>query len=415
MLNIPNKVKFKRIAIVGIVSVITASTVATIVHASSIDIDKKQKQEQAIEQKLEQEMVEEERIRDEASSNKVEEQKDVMRDDKGTEEPIGKIGKVDVETNTDSFVDERTGNEQDVIDKLEKELKQVRSYIVEEEKANTQSTDNVNLEILRKREKVILAKLDNQHKKINDRNKRIEDLNELRMKHSETIAIEREEEVTQRETDIKDAEAEIVRIAEEKIQAEKDKIQAEKDREQEKLDRTQAEKDKIKEEEEIKKANKFPNPVEFITNLFTADGKSMDIPNGNTSNKTYMSYHAITMKSSPQYKLQRDGNTTTDEYGLRRRGEDYVIALGSYYGTTIGQRYQISFESGTTITATLGDCKSNRHTDAKGQQHYSDGSVVEFVTDSSDILNSNIKRRGSVSAHPGVNFQGNVVSIQKIK
>ena len=408
MLNIRDKIKFKKIAIVGIVSVITASTVATIVHASSIDIDKKQMQEQAIEQKVEQEMLEEERIRDEASSQKIEEQKSIMRDNKATEEPIGKTDKVDVETNTDSFVDERTVDEQDVIDKLDKELKQVRSYIVEEEKANTQSTDNVNLEILRKHEKEILAKLDNQHKKINDRNKRMEDLDELRMKHSEKIAIERQQELAQRETDIKDAQAEIVRIEEENIQAKKD-------RQQEKFDRIQAEKDKIKEEEEIKKGNKFPSPIELITNLFTADGKSMDIPNGNTSNKTYMSYHAIKMKSSPQYKLQHDGNTTTDEYGLRRRGEDYVIALGSYYGTTIGQRYQISFEGGTTITATLGDCKSDRHTDAKGQQHSIDGSVVEFVTDSSDILNSNIRRRGSISAHPGVNFQGNVVSIQKIK
>ncbi len=414
MLNIPNKIKFKKIAIVGIVSVITASTVA-IVHASSVDIDKKQKQEQAIEQKVEQEMLEEERIRDEAISSKIEEQKSVMRDDKDTEEPIGKTNKVDVETNTDSFVDERTGDEQDVIDKLDKELKQIRSYIVEEEKTNTQSTDNVNLEILRKHEKEILAKLDNQHKKINDRNKRMEDLDELRMKHSETVAIEREQEAKQRETDIKDAEAEIVRISKEKIQAEKDQIQAEKDRQQEKLDRIQAEKDKIKEEEEIKKGNKFPSPIEFITNLFSSDGKSMDIPNGNTSNKTYMSYHAITTKSSPQYKLQHDGNTTTDKYGLRRRGEDYVIALGSYYGTTIGQRYQILFESGTIITATLGDCKSDRHTDTKGQQHLIDGSVVEFVTDSLDTLNSNIKKKGSVSAHPGVNFQGNVVSIQKIK
>ena len=57
MLNIRDKIKFKKIAIVGIVSVITASTVATIVHASSIDIDKKQMQEQAIEQKVEQEML----------------------------------------------------------------------------------------------------------------------------------------------------------------------------------------------------------------------------------------------------------------------------------------------------------------------------------------------------------------------
>lgn len=396
MLNAANKVKLKKIAIVGITSVIATSAVATIIHASSLDIEKKKSQEKAIEQKIKLEMLEEERIRDEAVSNKMEEQKDAMRYFKDREQPASKTDRVEVETNTDSFVDERTSNEQDLIDKLKEELKQIRSYIAQEEEINTQSTDNVNLEILRKREKQVLAKLDKKHKQISDRNKKMEDLDKLKKKHMETVAIEREQEQKQREMDTKDE-------------------QAEKDREQEKLDRIQAEKDRIKEEEAMNKGNKFQKPIEFISNLFSGDGKSMDIPSGNTSNKTYMSYHAITTKSSPQYRLQHDGKTTTDKYGLRRRGEDYVVALGSYYGTKIGQRYQISFESGTTITAILGDCKSDRHTDSKGQQHLTDGSVVEFITDSADKLNSSIRRKGNVSEHPGVNFKGNVVSIQKIK
>lgn len=407
MLNVANRVKLKKIAIVGITSVIVTSTVATIIHASSLDIEKKKGQEEAIEQKVELEMLEEERIRDEAISNKMEEQKDAIRYSKDREQPVSKTDRVDVETNTDSFVDERTSNEQNLIDKLNEELKQIRSYIAQEEEINTQSTDNVNLKILRKREKQVLDKLDKKYKQISDRNKKMEDLDELKKKHMETVAIEREQEQKQREMDTKDEQAKLARIEEEKVQAEKD-------REQEKLDRIQAEKDRIKEEEEMKKGNKLQKPIEFISNLFSGDDKSMDIPSGNTSNKTYMSYHAITTKSSPQYKLQHDGKTTTDKYGLRRRGEDYVVALGSYYGTKIGQRYQISFESGTTITAILGDCKSDRHTDSKGQQHLTDGSVVEFITDSVDTLNSNIRKKGDVSEHPGINFKGNVVSIQKI-
>lgn len=370
-MNAANKVKLKKIAIVGITSVIATSAVATIIHASSLDIEKKKSQEKAIEQKIKLEMLEEERIRDEAVSNKMEEQKDAMRYFKDREQPASKTDRVEVETNTDSFVDERTSNEQDLIDKLNEELKQIRSYIAQEEEINTQSTDNVNLEILRKREKQVLAKLDKKHKQISDRNKKMEDLDKLKKKHMETVEIEREQEQKQREMDTKD--------------------------------------------EEMNKGNKFQKPIEFISNLFSGDGKSMDIPSGNTSNKTYMSYHAITTKSSPQYRLQHDSKTTTDKYGLRRRGEDYVVALGSYYGTKIGQRYQISFESGTTITAILGDCKSDRHTDSKGQQHLTDGSVVEFITDSADKLNSSIRRKGNVSEHPGVNFKGNVVSIQKIK
>lgn len=408
MLNVANRVKLKKIAIVGITSVIVTSTVATIIHASSLDIEKKKGQEEAIEQKVELEMLEEERIRDEAISNKMEEQKDAIRYSKDREQPVSKTDRVDVETNTDSFVDERTSNEQNLINKLNEELKQIRSYIAQEEEINTQSTDNVNLKILRKREKQVLDKLDKKYKQISDRNKKMEDLDELKKKHMETVAIEREQEQKQREMDTKDEQAKLARIEEEKVQAEKD-------REQEKLDRIQAEKDRIKEEEEMKKGNKLQKPIEFISNLFSGDDKSMDIPSGNTSNKTYMSYHAITTKSSPQYKLQHDGKTTTDKYGLRRRGEDYVVALGSYYGTKIGQRYQISFESGTTITAILGDCKSDRHTDSKGQQHLTDGSVVEFITDSVDTLNSNIRKKGDVSEHPGINFKGNVVSIQKIK
>lgn len=85
--------------------------------------------------------------------------------------------------------------------------------------------------------------------------------------------------------------------------------------------------------------------------------------------------------NSAQYKLNQSCSTDAD--GYRKKGDAYLIALGSYYGSTIGESYQLTFQQsdGTTktISAVLGDQKADQHTDAKHQYHISDGSVVEFI------------------------------------
>lgn len=63
-------------------------------------------------------------------------------------------------------------------------------------------------------------------------------------------------------------------------------------------------------------------------------------------------------KTSGQYKFYEETPTYIDEDGFLRTGEDYIIALGEYFGTEKGTRYIIEMESGQTFTASLGDTKS---------------------------------------------------------
>lgn len=53
------------------------------------------------------------------------------------------------------------------------------------------------------------------------------------------------------------------------------------------------------------------------------------LPPLDTSFKSYMDYRTITSTTSDQYALQKQAYT--DEFGLRKVGGFYCIALGTYY------------------------------------------------------------------------------------
>jgi len=136
-----------------------------------------------------------------------------------------------------------------------------------------------------------------------------------------------------------------------------------------------------------------------------------EIPSGDTAFKSYMSYRAITNTRSAQYVLQQ--KCWTDDEGLRRLNDDYVIALGTYYAEYIGERFRITLDTGESFTAVIGDFKADRHTDSK-HQYYDSGNgkknVVEFVVDTRE-LNRKARRMGDISYISG--FEGNIKSIEK--
>jgi hypothetical protein len=138
-----------------------------------------------------------------------------------------------------------------------------------------------------------------------------------------------------------------------------------------------------------------------------------EIPSGDTAFKSYMSYRAITNTRSAQYKLQQQ--CWTDDEGLRRYQDDYVIALGTYYADHIGERFKITLDTGESFTAVVGDFKANRHTDSKNQ-YYDTGNgrknIVEFVVDTKE-LNPKARRMGDISYISG--FEGNIKSIETAK
>jgi hypothetical protein len=143
-----------------------------------------------------------------------------------------------------------------------------------------------------------------------------------------------------------------------------------------------------------------------------------ELPDNDTDFKTYMSWRAITNTRSAQYKLQQEA--WTDENGLRKVGDDYCIAVGTFYSRTVGERFKITLSSGTEFTAIVGDIKADRCTDSKNMYTpvYNErgkiisANVIEFIVDTSSLPRE-VRRAGTVGALDG--FAGNIKTIEKIK
>lgn len=132
-----------------------------------------------------------------------------------------------------------------------------------------------------------------------------------------------------------------------------------------------------------------------------------NVPINSGSFKSYMDYRTITSRSSKQYKIQK--LAYTDNYGLRRFDVYFIVATGSYYGD-VGDILRIELDTGEYFLAIKGDMKADIHTD-KNNQIAHDGSIVEFIVDSSK-LDRTAKRMGNISYISG--FDGCVVNIEKI-
>ena len=123
--------------------------------------------------------------------------------------------------------------------------------------------------------------------------------------------------------------------------------------------------------------------------------------------KSYTDYRCLS-RSSPQWRLQEQAYT--DENGLRKIGDAYLVAMGSYYGTTLGTEYIVTLSNGSSFTVMLCDGKADRHTDANNQVCLANGSVIEFYVEA-DKMPSIVRQMGSVGALE--QFSGSIVSIEK--
>ena len=146
---------------------------------------------------------------------------------------------------------------------------------------------------------------------------------------------------------------------------------------------------------------------------------NLGVPNINSSFKTYMDWRAITNTRSAQYKYIRN-NAWCDWDGFMRAGADweaglnqdyYLIALGSYYGTTIGTKYRITTDTGNVFYGVLADCKADRHTNYTHQYAVRNKDVVEFIVDTR-YLRKDVKRMGSANVYMPLN--GKIAKIERI-
>jgi len=125
-----------------------------------------------------------------------------------------------------------------------------------------------------------------------------------------------------------------------------------------------------------------------------------------------MDYRTITDETSDQWELQK--KAITDENGLRRIGDHYIVALGTYYSDRCGDVFQIELEGGETFTAIVGDIKADIHTDCSRMycpMGNGKGNLLEFIVDSDKLREEAIKT-GDISY---IGFEGDVVRIDKIE
>lgn len=146
------------------------------------------------------------------------------------------------------------------------------------------------------------------------------------------------------------------------------------------------------------------------------DIKVCYIPNYDTSFKTYMDYRKITDKSSAQYMLQME--SYTDDMGLRKYEDHYVVAMGTYYSDNVGDTFKITLDNKKSFNVIIGDIKADCHTDSQNMYSpvYDNNSnlisanVIEFIVDTKKIDRS-VKKLGTVSAYD--DFKGNIVKIER--
>ena len=160
-----------------------------------------------------------------------------------------------------------------------------------------------------------------------------------------------------------------------------------------------AKKQSNKQKKKISELNKELKTLSNATNIAT-----QTVP---TTFKSYMDYRTITDCASYAYKLQQEA--TTDENGLRKIGEYYCVAMGTYFGK-VGDTLYIETDEGACWKVILADIKSDEHTDCTHTYTIANGCMMEFIVDVYSMP-SNIRASGTVK---GLGFQGKITTVKHI-
>ena len=142
-------------------------------------------------------------------------------------------------------------------------------------------------------------------------------------------------------------------------------------------------------------------------------GEECKLPDIPTHVKFCTDYRSYNLWYTPHYRLQQVA--WTDEYGMRRYGNDYLVALGSYYSTDIGDRFEVTLDTGKTFTVMMADGKwdidcdeNNMYTPTVDYNGENAGNLLEFIMDK-DSVSSEMYRYGSLDYYDV--FKGNVIKM----
>lgn len=154
--------------------------------------------------------------------------------------------------------------------------------------------------------------------------------------------------------------------------------------------------------------------TEPLTETTEPEEIGLPLPDIDTSVKSFTDYRCYSIPGTPHNRLQQV--CYTDSNGFRRFGEDYVVALGSFYSVDIGDRYRVTLDTGAQFTVILGDGKDNCDTDPLHMYapcvNYDGervGNLLEFIIDS-DVLPDEVYGYGDLQRFEFM--QGSVVRLE---
>lgn len=138
-----------------------------------------------------------------------------------------------------------------------------------------------------------------------------------------------------------------------------------------------------------------------------------NLPIISTNVKLFTDYRVYNLWYTPHYRLQQAA--WTDTQGLRRYNEDYIVALGSFYSTDIGDRFEVTLDTGRTFTVILGDGKvdddcdsENMYTPCIDYDGKTAANILEFIIDK-NVLDSEVYSYGSIDYIE--DFRGDIVKM----
>lgn len=153
--------------------------------------------------------------------------------------------------------------------------------------------------------------------------------------------------------------------------------------------------------------NSVPTSAKF------AIGEQVPLPALLTHVKLCTDYRCYNLPYTPHYRLQQVAYT--DEYGLRRFNEDYIVGLGAFYSTDIGDRFKVTLDTGREFTIILGDGKApidcddnNMYTPCKNYDGEDCANVLEFIMDD-EAMPSEVYAYGSIDCID--EFKGNIIKM----
>lgn len=140
--------------------------------------------------------------------------------------------------------------------------------------------------------------------------------------------------------------------------------------------------------------------------------------NYDLSAKPYMDYRTITNESSNQWKLLHSDAVEVDDKGFIIDKDGYIgIALGSYFGK-VGDRFEITLDTGTVLKVIKVEEKADVHTDERNFMGMAANEVIEFVIDGqTEFMKSNTKENGYIFSGNFNNYEelsGSVIKIEKV-